>query len=561
MAVADVREVNRTSTASPPPPSPHQTTSPFPPRILAAALVLSIECLAYTRLPHHRFSLHLAITALIVFCVTLCFFARPQLLAAHLDDTPISPAFALLHAGAIAIAVAETLTFARLFPPRSLTPFAPRMIAVEAAWCATVILVVLTLAATLFPLRRLVTALGRSSWLIATLITAAVIPVRAFVDTLWDTTHSRIGLALQTATFDGVQLILRLVYPNVISIPAHKAIGTPAFKIVISGNCSGIEGLVLMLCFTIGWLVYTRRELRLARALLLVPLALGITWLLNLARIAALIAIGNAGHPKVAINGFHSEAGWILFNATALLFLLGAEHIPWIRNPQSPVESLPARATPHLYDRNLAAPYLLPFLAVLATSLLTRAASSGFESFYPVRFAVALATLFWFRADYRRLNWRFGWLGPVAGIAIFAFWLPLAHLNGIGATPSPLAFQLSQLPAPQRIAWITIRALAAVLTVPIAEELAFRGYLARRIQSSNIDSIPFANLSLAAILISSIAFGALHGSMWIAGILSGLVFALVAKFRNRLGEAVAAHATANLLITLWVLTHHDYSLW
>jgi membrane protease YdiL (CAAX protease family) len=49
--------------------------------------------------------------------------------------------------------------------------------------------------------------------------------------------------------------------------------------------------------------------------------------------------------------------------------------------------------------------------------------------------------------------------------------------------------------------------------------------------------------------------------MWIGGILSGIVFALVAKFRNRLGEAVAAHATANLLIAIWVLTRSDYSLW
>lgn len=43
-------------------------------------------------------------------------------------------------------------------------------------------------------------------------------------------------------------------------------------------------------------------------------------------------------------------------------------------------------------------------------------------------------------------------------------------------------------------------------------------------------------------------------------VLAGLLFALVAKWRNRLGEAVAAHATANLLLAAWVLARGDYRL-
>jgi membrane protease YdiL (CAAX protease family) len=49
--------------------------------------------------------------------------------------------------------------------------------------------------------------------------------------------------------------------------------------------------------------------------------------------------------------------------------------------------------------------------------------------------------------------------------------------------------------------------------------------------------------------------------MWVAGIIAGVVFAVVAKWRNRLGEAIAAHIVANLLLTLWVLTSGSYGLW
>jgi CAAX prenyl protease-like protein len=97
--------------------------------------------------------------------------------------------------------------------------------------------------------------------------------------------------------------------------------------------------------------------------------------------------------------------------------------------------------------------------------------------------------------------------------------------------------------------------------VPVVEELAFRGYVARRLISADVEAVPFGQLSVLAILVSSLAFGALHGQMWIAGTLAGIVFALVAKVRGRLGEAVAAHATANLLIALWVLARGDYRMW
>jgi CAAX prenyl protease-like protein len=185
--------------------------------------------------------------------------------------------------------------------------------------------------------------------------------------------------------------------------------------------------------------------------------------------------------------------------------------------------------------------------------------SNNFDWLYPLRLAVAVAVLWHYRAEYRRLNWRFGWLGPLAGAAIFALWLGLARWHSSGA--DELGAQLARLAPWQRMGWIATRAFAAVVTVPVVEELAFRGYVARRLISADVEAVPFGQLSVLAILVSSLAFGALHGQMWIAGTLAGIVFALVAKVRGRLGEAVAAHATANLLIALWVLARGDYRMW
>ena len=37
-----------------------------------------------------------------------------------------------------------------------------------------------------------------------------------------------------------------------------------------------------------------------------------------------LIAIGALGHPSVAVGGFHSQAGWIAFNAVGLGLVAGS---------------------------------------------------------------------------------------------------------------------------------------------------------------------------------------------------------------------------------------------
>jgi CAAX prenyl protease-like protein len=64
-----------------------------------------------------------------------------------------------------------------------------------------------------------------------------------------------------------------------------------------------------------------------------------------------------------------------------------------------------------------------------------------------------------------------------------------------------------------------------------------------------------------ALLVSSAVFGILHGSRWLAGIVAGVIFGLLLIRRGRMGDAVVAHASANLLIAAYVLLFHDWSLW
>jgi len=109
--------------------------------------------------------------------------------------------------------------------------------------------------------------------------------------------------------------------------------------------------------------------------------------------------------------------------------------------------------------------------------------------------------------------------------------------------------------------WLACRILAAVVTVPLAEELAFRGFLMRRIVSTDFQSVCFQSATLLSIAISSVAFGVMHGGNWPAGTAAGIIYAAALRRNGRIGDAVAAHAITNALLAAWVLAYRDWSFW
>jgi CAAX prenyl protease-like protein len=108
--------------------------------------------------------------------------------------------------------------------------------------------------------------------------------------------------------------------------------------------------------------------------------------------------------------------------------------------------------------------------------------------------------------------------------------------------------------------WLAMRVIGAVVTVPIAEELAFRGYLLRKLISADFDRVDFRRFTWLSFLGSSVLFGLLH-SQWLAGIAAGMIFAIAMYRRGALIDAVVAHSTANAMLAAFVLTTHRWSLW
>jgi len=360
---------------------------------------------------------------------------------------------------------------------------------------------------------------------------------------LWDPTAA--------LTFDLVRRLLTPVLPGLTADPAARVLSTGRFAVQIADGCSGLEGGGLMLAFSGAWLLYFRHEYIFPRALLLIPASIAAIFALNVVRLAALMLIGDAGFPDVALYGFHSQAGWIAFNAVACALVLFSRRSAWLNRTVTRSGVSPAAHNP-------TAAYLLPLLAILAAGAVTRALSSDFEFLYPLRVVAGLWMLLRYRRSLAGLDWGWSWRGPAFGIVVFLLWIGSAHLQ-LHAAGIPE--KLAALPSALRGLWIVSRLAGGVLIVPIAEELAYRGYLMRRLTKPDFDAVPFQSVRWPALAASAILFGVAHGALWLPGMAAGVVFGLLVMRRGQIGEAVVAHATSNALIAAGVLGWNQWQLW
>ena len=197
----------------------------------------------------------------------------------------------------------------------------------------------------------------------------------------------------------------------------------------------------------------------------------------------------------------------------------------------------------------------------MATVLVTSAFSSGFDYFYPARVLVGAGVLLYFRRYYAGLGWSWSWWPVAVGATVFGIWVLLDLLGD--ASPSAevgrCAAQLACLPAWPQSGWAAA-ALGYVIIAPCVEELAFRGYLTRRLIAANFESVPFGRFTLLSFLLSSAAFGVLHGRNWLAGTVAGMFYALALYRYGRLSHCVLAHATTNALLASSALATGKWSL-
>jgi exosortase E/protease (VPEID-CTERM system) len=343
---------------------------------------------------------------------------------------------------------------------------------------------------------------------------------------------------LSTGTLALSYGLLSLYETDVFIDTSATTLGVGDFHVQIISACSGYEGIALVATFLAVFLVAFRSHLRFPQALILFPVAIAASWLLNSVRIAALVSLGAHVSPQMALDGFHSWAGWIAFLAIAATTMYGATRSRFLwRAPASSVQSPPARSDDALE-------LLSPLIALLLAGIITGTMKPFDQWAYAVKVAAIGAVLTCFWRYYARYLASPSFLAVAVGVIVGVAWQ--ATEPSAPVTPE-LAHWFSGLSLGWAALWLTLRGLGSVVLVPIAEELAFRGYLLRALSSA----LPLSprTSALLALVVSSAAFGLLH-ERWLAGMLAGLAYGLLVQKSGRLQDAIAAHMASNAVLFL-----------
>jgi uncharacterized protein len=205
--------------------------------------------------------------------------------------------------------------------------------------------------------------------------------------------------------------------------------------------------------------------------------------------------------------------------------------------------------------------------------------------FYLAKTLVGAWLIWEMRPFVSEMRWAFSWEAVAVGIGVFVVWVgldpfyphseevlqnyvyPLLKKIGLGFLCSDSKLEKlwnphEQFGAGSALAWLMIgvRIGGSTLVVPPLEEVFYRSFVYRYIAKPDFQSVPLNQFFWMPFLITAAIFGFAHNE-WLAGILCGAAYQGLVLRKNRLGDAMTAHAITNLLLGLWVVWRGAWQFW
>ena len=206
---------------------------------------------------------------------------------------------------------------------------------------------------------------------------------------------------------------------------------------------------------------------------------------------------------------------------------------------------------------------VIPFAAIAVLTMPQgRFGDASQYWFYALKTVIGAGLLWLMRSKIKELKWNFSWESVVVGVAVFAAWVGLDSYY-------PVMFERSGAFNPVRtfgagstmaVVFIAVRIVGSTLIVPPLEEVFYRSFIYRYLIKADFLSVPLNCLNWRAFLIAGVVFGIGHYE-WLPGILCAFAYQWLVLRKNRLGDAITAHAITNFLLGIWVVARDAYWFW
>lgn len=179
--------------------------------------------------------------------------------------------------------------------------------------------------------------------------------------------------------------------------------------------------------------------------------------------------------------------------------------------------------------------------------------------FYALKVFVGAWLILEMRPFVAEMRWAISWEAIVVGVAVFALWVgldPYYPMNHIlfSDTKESLWNPFERFGQDSVLGWtlMSLRIAGMTFVVPPLEEVFYRSFLYRYFVRINFLEMPLNRFHPTSFIVTSVLFGFVHYE-WLAGILCGMAYQWLVIRKNRLGDAMTAHAITNCLLGVWVV--------
>jgi uncharacterized protein len=206
---------------------------------------------------------------------------------------------------------------------------------------------------------------------------------------------------------------------------------------------------------------------------------------------------------------------------------------------------------------------VVPYVVfVILTCCQGRLGASSAYWFYFAKTLVGLWLIHEMWPHVSEARWAFSWEAIAIGILIFIMWVGINpyyyHFIKTPSTGNPA----DVFGKNSSLAWFfdIVHILGMTLVVPPIEEAFYRSFLYRYFASPNFMVVPMNRFLPLPFFATAIIFGFSHNE-WLAGILCGAAYQWLVIRKNRLGDAMTAHAITNLLLGIYIVWKPAWNFW
>lgn len=208
-------------------------------------------------------------------------------------------------------------------------------------------------------------------------------------------------------------------------------------------------------------------------------------------------------------------------------------------------------------------PRVFPFAVFMAFVICESIFTSDVYLIYIVKSIVVGIILLHYRNKYPEINRSFSLkdagLAIVLGIIVFILWINMTwDFAIIGSPRNNNPYTLLS----QESFYIAIffRIYGSAIVVPVMEELFWRSFVIRWIDNHNFTSVPIGTFSITSFITTVLLFGSEH-SLWLAGIMAGILYNLLLYFRKSIFLCIIAHSVTNFILAVYVLYSGQWLFW